>query len=107
MARSLRSLCGGVGCLIRLPSLLSRHGTPCPYGLTPYSYGLTPHSYDLTPHPSPLTPTTSLLRSGKHVPRNQHDAIVGALKALGVGVGVFAYYQAVGEDAAAVNYYAA
>ena len=86
----------------------------CPSFLRPHSSLLRPHPSLLrllTPHssllPSLLRPHSSLLRSGKHVPRNQHDAIVGALKALGVGVGVFAYYQAVGEDAAAVNDYAA
>ena len=70
----------GWGYLISLPSLLSRHGTPCHYTkpphsshltshhgqpqglpLRPHSSLLTPHSYDLTPTTSLLTPTTSLL----------------------------------------------
>ena len=77
----------GLGCLIRLPSLLARarHAVPlrliphasllimgnhkgCPYGLTPtasllrpHPSPLTPHSSPLTPHSSPLTPHSSLL----------------------------------------------
>ena len=70
----------GLGCLIPLPSLLSRarhavplHQTPSfltphpslltphPSLLTPHSSLLTPHPSPLTPHPSPLTPHSSLL----------------------------------------------
>ena len=81
----------GVGCLISLPSFLTRarHAVPlrphssflrppssptgnhkgCPYAPhssqrhgTPCPYDLTPHSSDLTPHSSLLTPHSSLLR---------------------------------------------
>ena len=70
----------GLGCLISLPSLLSRarHAVPlrliphasllitgnhkgCPYDLTPHSYGLTPHSSLLRPHSSFLTPHPKLV----------------------------------------------
>ena len=67
----------GLGCLISLPSLLTRHGTPCHYTkpphsslltptaslLTPHSSLLTPHSSLLTPHSSPLTPHSQLSQS--------------------------------------------
>ena len=66
----------GLGCLISLPSLLTRARHAVPLHLTPPSSPLTlrattrvaptpsllrPHSYALTPTTSPLTPTTSPL----------------------------------------------
>ena len=63
----------GLGCLISLPSLLSRARHAVPLQQTPYSSPLTahhgqpqglplrPHSSFLRPHSSFLTPTTSLL----------------------------------------------
>ena len=58
----------GLGCLIPLPSLLTRarhavplHLTPETSFLRPHSSLLTPHPSPLTPHPSPLTPHSSLL----------------------------------------------
>ena len=71
--RELRPSCSfaaltsrGLGCLIRLPSLLTRarHAVPlhpAPSFLTPTTSLLPPHSYDLTPHSSLLTPHSSLL----------------------------------------------
>ena len=60
------------GCLIPLPSLLSRarHAVPLrphPSLLTPHSSLLTPHSSLLTPHSSPLTPHP--LQEGWHIKR--------------------------------------
>ena len=65
---------GLLGYLIPLPSLLSRHGTPCHYTKPPHSSHLTSHhgqpqglplrppsSLLLTPHSYDLTPTTSFL----------------------------------------------
>ena len=56
----------GLGCLISLPSLLTRarHAVPLrppSSPLTPHPSPLTPHPSPLTPHPSPLTPHSSLL----------------------------------------------
>ena len=59
-------LAGLLGCLISLPSLLTRarHAVPLrppSSPLTPHPSPLTPPSSPLTPHPSPLTPPSSLL----------------------------------------------